>query len=181
MFHSNTKLLIDYWRLQKGSRGAPARSDIDPAQFPALLSQVFIAGQGEAGAWPLRLAGEMLVEVHGGRLRGADLIGLWAPGYRAPLQRALEAALRAPDLLVINAEASAKEGDVRRLEILFAPLLGPSGAPDRFLGLYQPLGASAGFGARPLGELRMRAIGGDGQEAAAPGLRLAAVDGRQIA
>jgi hypothetical protein len=181
MFHSNTETLIDYWRARKGSRGAPARADIDPAQFPGLLAQVFIAGQGDAGAWPLRLAGEMLVEVHGAGLRGADLIGLWAPGYRAPLQRALEAALRAPDLLVINAEASAREGDIRRLEILFAPLLGPSGAPDRFLGLYQPLGASAGFGARPLGELRMRAIGGAGHAAPAPGLRLAAVDWRQIA
>lgn len=146
--------------------------------FAGLLPQVFIVERGENGRWPLRLAGELIGAVHGWSLRGSDLIGLWAPRHRAPLQRALTAALAVPDFLVITADAAAAEGDVRRLEILFAPISGPSGAPDRLLGLYQPLTSSLGFGARRLGDLNMRAIGGGEQR---PYLRLAAADGRHIA
>jgi len=43
--------------------------------------------------------------------------------------------------VVIDAEALADDGAVRRLEILFAPLGGPGGVPDRFLGLYQSTSA----------------------------------------
>ncbi|HEY5107761.1 MAG TPA: PAS domain-containing protein [Caulobacteraceae bacterium] len=178
MFHSNTELLIDCWRAKKGGAALPPRARIDPVEFAALLPQVFIVERGEHGRWPLRLAGELIAAVHGPTLRGADLIGLWAPGHRAPLQRALEAALAAPDFLVVSADAATAEGDVRRLEILFAPISGPSGLADRLLGLYQPLTPRPGFGARGLGELHMRAIGGGEQR---PRPRLAAVDGRQIA
>ena len=178
MFHNNTELLIDCWRAKKGANAVPSRDRIDPVEFAALLPQVFIVEGGENGHWPLRLAGELIGAVHGSSLRGADLIALWAPGHRASLRRALSAALAAPDYLVVTADAATPEGDVRRLEILFAPIAGASGAPDRLLGLYQPLNSSLGFGARCLGELHLRAIGGGEQR---PRLRLAAVDGERTA
>src|SRR6202000_2736003 len=36
MIHSNTELLIDYWRGLKGVRALPRRSDVDPSGFARL-------------------------------------------------------------------------------------------------------------------------------------------------
>jgi hypothetical protein len=179
MFHSNTELLIDYWRARRGAAALPARAQIHPADFPALVPQVFIVGVGERGAWPIRLAGEFLADVHGLRLRGGDLIGLWAPNHREALRKGLAAALSASRFLVVRAEADAGDGEVCALEILFAPLSGPSGVADRFLGLYQPIGRPPRVGVR-LGKLRMRDISGGAATPASGGLRLAAMDGRRL-
>ena len=43
MFHSNTELLIDYWRSRRGDLAAPRRADIDPLDFAPAVHRVFIA------------------------------------------------------------------------------------------------------------------------------------------
>jgi hypothetical protein len=181
MFHSNTELLIDYWRAKKGRAALPARVQVDPSEFAALLPQTFIAGRSGAGIYPLRLAGEFMVELHGRGLRGEDLAHLWIRQHRLELTAALEAALRDPEPVVISAEGRADDGPLLRLEVLFAPLSGPSGRPDRFIGLYQPTSAAGAMSGRPVRELAIRAVGGAVIATDAPRLRLAALDGRRIA
>ena len=68
------------------------------------------------------------------------------------------------------------------MEVLFAPLAGPSGDADRYLGLYQPLGLTARLMGRPALSLAVRSIhrtGAANEEA--PRLRLATLDGRRVA
>jgi hypothetical protein len=173
-------MLIDYWRGRKAGAPLPARSEIDPADFAPLLPQVFIAGRRTAGVYPLRLVGEFLLDLHGRSLRGDDLARLWSPGHRIELHLALERALRRPDPVVISAEGRTDEGALLRLEVLFLPLAGPDGEPDRFLGLYQPTSTAVRLAGRPIRELMIRAVGGT-DAAKTPRLRLAALDGRRIA
>src|SRR4051812_15370151 len=99
MFHSNTELLIDYWRGRRGDAALPGRVDIDPIDFAPLLPQTFIAGRLGAGLYPLRLAGERIVDLHGRGLRGENLLDLWSRSHRIELQSALEGALRDPSPL----------------------------------------------------------------------------------
>lgn len=181
MFHSNTELLIDYWRGQRRDDALPARADVDPAQFAPLLPQVFIAGRRSSGVYPLRLVGEFIVDLHGRALRGDDHALFWSPGHRLELQLALERALRHPEPVVISAEGRTDEAVDLRLEVLFAPLAGPDGVPDRFLGLYQPTSSVAVLRGRPVRELMIRAVGGLERSMVTPRLRLAALDGRHIA
>jgi hypothetical protein len=181
VFHSNTEMLIDYWRGRKAGAPLPARADIDPADFAPLLPQVFIAGRRTSGVYPLRLVGEFLVDLHGRALKGDDLARLWSPGHRIELHLALERALRRPDPVVISAEGRTDEGALMRLEVLFAPLAGPDGDADRFLGLYQPTSTIARLAGRPIRELLIRAVGGTDARSKLPRLRLAALDGRRIA
>jgi hypothetical protein len=182
MFHSNTERLIDYWRDRKGARAAPTRASIDPGEFPALMPQIFILGRTGPGQYVFRLAGGLVEDLHGGRLGGVDALGLWAETYRTPLQLALEAVRRQPEPFVVAAEARAPRGETLGLEITFAPLTSASGEIDRIIGLYQPTTPVASLLGQPIKVLIVRGVTtarpGEGE---LPRLRLAAIDGRQIA
>jgi hypothetical protein len=181
MFHCNTELLIDYWRARRGEDGLPARARIDPADFYSLLPQAFIAVGDDEGGWRFRLAGEAINDLHGRSLSGENLVLLWRPDHRRHLAGALEASLRTAAPVVLGAEARADDEAVHRLEILFAPLAGPDGRADRFLGLYQPTAPVARWARRPVRDLAIVSVDGAQARPAAPTLRLAVIDGRRIA
>jgi hypothetical protein len=182
MFHSNTELLIDYWRERKETDRAPARARINPVDFAALLPQIFMLGRLRPGQYGFRLVGGLVDDLHGGNLSIADPIKLWAPAYRASLQLALEAVLRQPEPLVIAAEARVRGGQALKLEITLAPLAAPNGQIDRLIGLYQPVTPVAALMGQPIETLVIRNITSAGSAGAAfPRLKLAAMNGRQIA
>ena len=180
MFHSNTELLIDYWRARRGDDALPPRTAIDPADFVQLLPQTFILGRTAPGLYPVRLAGEFVVDVHGRGLRGENMLNLWTRLHRIELQSVLEGVLRSPQPMVISADARTDEGLTARFEVLFAPLTGASGLADRFIGLYQPTSATHRLRNRPVRDLLIRAVGGADLRVT-PRLRLASLDGRLIA
>ncbi len=184
MFHSSTEFLIDYWRDRKTGAEAPARCAVSPTAFAHLLPSVFIATNAGEGRYPLRLAGERLAEFHGERVRGKDVCGLWAAPDRRELQSVLNASLRRGEPVVFTTEACAGGDGLFDVEVLFAPLTGPEGVPDRFLGLYQPL-SMAGLTRQRQG-LRLTTLTiADLSETRPlrprPPLRLAVLDGRLIA
>ncbi|HLY80732.1 MAG TPA: PAS domain-containing protein [Caulobacteraceae bacterium] len=178
MFHANTEQLIDYWRGLRAGRPVPKRAAVDPSGFVGVAPRTFIASRGARGEFELRLAGELLIDLHGRQLRGEQLGRLWRPVHRQRLAGLLEAALTAGEPLVISAEAWGPDGVHVRLELLFLPLLGPGGAADRFLGLYQ---ATTGVWRGPVGELALLGGYGVADETLPFHLRLATVDGRQLA
>ncbi len=129
-----------------------------------------------------RLVGGLVEDLHGGRLGGTDPVALWAAPYRASLRLALEAIRRRPEALVVTAEGRAGGGQTLGLEIAFAPLIGPGADIDRFLGLYQPKTPVVALRGQSIELLCMRAAATPRvAEGESPRLRLAAVNGRQIA
>jgi hypothetical protein len=178
MFHSNTEQLIGYWRRLRRDGAVPARAAVDPSGFVALASRTFVAARAADGEFEFRLAGEMVIDLLGRPLRGAGLAVGWRAVHRRRIAGLLEAALTAGEPLVIAAEAWTRDASHLRLEVLFLPLSGPHGAADRFLGLYQPV---AGKWRGPIGELALVGAHGVADDMLRAHLRLAAVDGRQIA
>lgn len=184
MVHSNTELLTDYWRARVPAFGCPPRSSVDPTHFLDLLPQVFILGRAASGRYSFRLVGGLVADLHGRDLRDDDFTGLWASSDRAPLQSAMEGAIRRRSPLVLQARGRVQGGETIELELLLAPLTGASGQVDRFIGLYQPLSTLARLQGQPLDHLSLGRIGvstGADVIIDAPRLRLAAVDGRRIA
>ena len=179
MFTTNTERLLAYWRERRGRAPAPRRVDIDVADFAALAPQVFMAEMCAGGDVRFRLAGETLTALHGRSLRGESLLTLWTPEQRGRISRLLSSALAEAEPLVVLAGAAVADGEPARFELLFAPLFGPLGALDRFLGLCQPQTGSAGQ-AR-IGPLSLVAVNGVADAARRARLRLAALDGRRIA
>jgi len=181
MFHSTTQRLIDYWRSCCLQGAAPLRASIDPSAFADLMPQAFILGRSFSGVYPMRLAGGFVADLHGRDIRRLNGLSLWAERDRSRLQLALEETRRRPEPLVATAEAASETHRVG-IEVLFAPLVGPDGDVDRFLGLYQPLGMTARLQGQPVSTLSLRALqraGAANEEV--PRLRLATLHGRHVA
>jgi hypothetical protein len=179
VLHSNTQGLIDHWRALRRGALAPSRKALDPAAISEILTQVFLLGVSQPDL-PFRLAGGLVVDLHGKTLRGEGFLNQWTSTSRPQARDAAMAALRERQPLVIYAEALAK-GGVMGLEILLAPLAGPDGEPDRLLGLYQPLAPLAVTHDEAIGPLVHRTVVRLGHgPAQAPRLRLAAVDGTRL-
>jgi hypothetical protein len=181
LVHPNTERLTEYWRGRRGEAALPRRADIDPMDFHTLLPQTFIVGRTAQGQYPFRLIGGLIADLHQADLRGRCLLELWRAGDRWQLKSALEFARRRPEPVLVNADIVADEVPAVGVEILFAPLVGPSGETDRFLGLYQPTASISRLLGRPARTLALAAIARPQDGEMAPSLRLAAVDGRRIA
>ncbi len=189
MFHANTRKVIEGWTARRGDRRAPARGDISPGTFSDLLPQLFILGRGEDGIELFRLAGGLLVDLHDRDLRGVDFFSLFFGIDRDGVREALAASRRCGAPVVLEVSGWTAPGDEARLEIVLAPLLGPSGEMDRMLGLYQPTtGVRRLMGARiealTLNDVRLADMGDVGLPAppsrARSHLRLVALNGARL-
>jgi hypothetical protein len=116
------RALFDYWRARADARAMPARRDIDPADFVALLSAVALVDVlYDPLRFRYRLVGTQIVE----RL-GREMSGRWVSEIPRPQLR--EATMRDYELVVRQRAAVLDHGDdiydTRRIryEILRLPL-----------------------------------------------------------
>jgi hypothetical protein len=180
-FHSNTERLIDYWRSRGGEAGLPTRMAVNPADFSEIMSQVFILGRVATGIYPIRLAGGFVADLHQRDLRQQNALSLFRERDRLDLKAALETGRRRPEPVVATVDVLT-DGPVLPMEILFAPLAAAEGSPERYLGLYQPLGMVARLRGLPALQLALRdVVNMSPANEVSPRLRLATLDGRRIA
>jgi hypothetical protein len=182
MSHSNTTRMLDYCSARRGDGPAPARAAIDPAEFSDIITQAFVIGRERASVYPFRLAGGLLEDLHRRTLLSQDFMDLWAIPDRSRVGAAIESALRNGEPLIAHALGRTARGHDAKLEIILAPLAGPSGNIDRLLGLYQPVSPLFRLQNEAIERLFLLDIAFADSELAAPApLRIAAVDGRRIA
>jgi hypothetical protein len=179
MFHPDTQFLIDHWtglsRRAEARAGIPARAAVDPAALGLRLPRVFMADRpGEDAV--VRLAGGWIEAFHGEHLKDQPLLSLWRPESRPLVAAAMTQALREARPVVVVGLAGAAAAQI---EITLAPLRGPSGEPDRVLGLYAPA-ATLALAKDESRLLTARVSIGVG-EPARPPLSLAAAHGRRLA
>ena len=179
MFHPDTQFLIDHWTSlsrRAGTRaGIPARAAVEPAALGLRLPRVFMAERpGEDAV--VRLAGGWIEDFHGEWLRDQPLLSLWRPASRPLVAAALTQTLREARPVVVIAQAGQAAAQI---EIALVPLRGPSGEPDRVLGLYAP-SATLTLASDESRLLTARVSIGVGEAARAP-LSLAAAHGRRLA
>lgn len=177
MFHPSTERLIEYWRARKLGGRVPARASINPGEFADLAPQAFILGREGIGAYPVRLAGAFVTELHHRDLRGDNMLDLWAPESRAELRQGLETARATGEPLVIPADIHALEGATVGMEVLFMPLTTSGGEVNRFLGLYQPVAMVQRLQGRQADKLTIRRTE---PAPVRPALRLVVLEGRRV-
>ena len=179
MFHPDTQFLIDHWtslsRRGDSRGGIPARAAVEPDALGLRLPRVFVAHRkGEDAV--IRLAGSWIEGFHGEALKDHSLLSLWRAASRPLVSTAVGQSIREGRPVVIVALA----GHIAaQIEITLLPLRGPSGRPDRLLGLYAPA-ATLTLAADEPRLLTARVSIGVGAPARPP-LSLAAVGGRRIA
>lgn len=179
MFHPDTQFLIDHWtglsRRAEARAGIPSRATVEPSALGLRLPRIFMVERpGEEAV--VRLAGGWIEDFHRDRLKDQPLVSLWRPASRPLIAAAMTQALREARPVVVVAMAGQAAAQI---EVTLVPLRGPSGEPDRILGLYAPA-ATLTLASDESRLLTARVSIGVGEPARAP-LSLAAVHGRRLA
>jgi hypothetical protein len=176
MFHSGAQHLIDLWSHLPRAGRFPEQSAFDPVELGRALPHAFIAEMTEAGA-AFRLAGSWIETLHGRPLKGVRWLDLWAKESRLLIHRTTTQALIEARPMVIMAMAGPDQAPV---EVVMAPIRGPSGQADRLLGLYQPTTEGAKT-LKDVGPLSARLAVPVVAQPGRPLPTLAVVDGRRVA
>lgn len=178
MFHPDTQFLIDHWtglsRAPATRGGIPARAALEPDALGLSLPRTLLADR-LAETPRLRLVGGWIEAFYGEPLKDADLFSLWTRASRLLVGAAVTQSVREARPVVVVATVGAAASPI---EVVFAPLRGPSGEPDRILGLYAPSETLA-LTRNESRLLTARLSVGAGSPARAP-LSLAAVGGRRL-
>ncbi|HZV84000.1 MAG TPA: PAS domain-containing protein [Brevundimonas sp.] len=179
MFQPDTQFLIDHWTGLSQSPatrgGIPSRKAFEPQTMGLRLPRILLADRlGDAPC--LRLAGGWIEAFHGQPLKDRPLSSLWTSASGALVSAAIARSVREARPVVVIATVGAAASPI---EVVFAPLRGSSGEPDRILGLYAPSETLA-LTRDESRLLTARLSVGAGAPARAP-LSLAAVGGRRLA
>ena len=86
MKHQSTRAIFDYWNKKRGSRPAPARADIDPAEIRHALSDTFMLAADFTDQLRFRLAGTWIGSVLGTELTHLRPLDLQPPQFGAMVQ-----------------------------------------------------------------------------------------------
>lgn len=140
-FHPDTRALLAYGRALAGSGDPPPRTPENRAD--KLVERLFVFDRVADGRLLVRTFGAELVVLFGADLRDRDFSSLWAAPDRILLSALLDAVAVAGQPGIVRVDALSKAGTRLGAEILLTPLRTPAPSPNRFLGLFQPLGGEA--------------------------------------
>jgi hypothetical protein len=140
-FHPDTRALLAYGRALAGAGDPPPRTPGNRAD--RLVERLFVFDRVSDGRLLVRTFGAELVTLFGSDLRDRDFASLWAGPDRMLLAALLDAVAAAGQPGIVRADAVSAAGARLGAEILLTPLHTPAPSPNRYLGLFQPLGGEA--------------------------------------
>ncbi len=180
MAHPNTQKLIQTWRSHRVGQALPARTALSPLDLGPMLPQILMLGH-ENGEEIVRLSGGLIADLYGRDLRGSLLSALWPKHERPLLADALNRARKVAAPVVLTVDAEAPNGESIGVEICLAPLTGPNGAPDRTIGLFQPISMVGRLMGQRIRALSLRGAVVMTEPNPEPKLRLVALNGLRVA
>ncbi len=155
MKHSSTRELFDYWNLQRGTRPAPERSEIEPGAIRRVLADTFMLSFDPRAGHPFRIAGTRVCAAFGRELKGVGFTEIWARASQEPIRELLTTVATETIGVVAGASARSCGGEALELELLLLPLAHRGGASTRLLGGLVPTEVPYWLGAEALGQLNL--------------------------
>jgi hypothetical protein len=155
MKHQSTRAVFEYWTRKRGTRTAPARADIDPAEIRHALGDTFILAADFAGELRLRLAGTRVCALFDRELKCETFSGLWSAESRPSIDELLAGVTDEAAGVVAGATARTDDGATAELEMLLLPLAGAGHARVRAMGVLAPRVPPWWLGAKPAAELTL--------------------------
>ena len=127
--------MVRHWLALRQVDAIPHRSAVDPAQFRDCLEMVWLMERHEDRHYRYRLAGQSIVEIHGGIRRGTDTSSLFSPQAVHMFTPRWEAVLDRGHLVRAEGVVRLSDGDLAsRVERLMLPLRGDDGSVSVILG-----------------------------------------------
>ena len=181
MKHQSTRAVFDYWNKKRGTRPAPARADIDPAEIRHALSDTFMLAVDFVDQLRFRLAGTRVCALFGREIKGEAFTALWSETSRQSIDELLAIVTHEATGAVAGLTARTEDGAETDLELLLLPLAHVGHARIRALGVLAPTIPPYWLGAKPVVELTLgmlRHTGTDADISIAPRLMPAATGSR---
>lgn len=158
MKHSSSRALYAYWDVQRGTRTAPERADIDPAAIRHILADTFVLAADFVEENRFRLAGTKVCSLFCRELKDEAFAALWSGESRKAITNLLAIVGDETLGVVAGATGSSRDGLGVELEMLLLPLARRGHARVRALGILAPVTFPYWLGAHPLVELRLGAL-----------------------
>jgi hypothetical protein len=181
MKHQSTRTVFDYWNKKRGTRSAPLRADIDPAEIRHALSDTFMLAADFTNQLRFRLAGTRVCALFGREIKGEAFADLWSESSRKSIDELLGVVTHEAVGVVAGLTAQTEDGAKADLELLLLPLAHTGHTRIRAIGVLAPTVSPYWLGAKPVTELSLgtlRHTGVDTDISIAPRLIPAASDSR---
>lgn len=167
MKHVSSQTVYAYWNEKRGTRPAPERGDIDPADIRRALGDTVMLAADFVERWRFRLAGTRVCALFNREIKGEALTDLWREEDQSSIE-SLAATLTKEQIgAVMGVTGVAIDGATVDLELLLLPLAHAGHARIRSLGVLAPLSAPFWLGSKPVTELHLTALRHIGPEAEA--------------
>jgi hypothetical protein len=157
MNQDGTVALFQYWNRLRGTRPAPRRTEIEPADIKTLLADTFILERDTRGEGIFRLAGTRLCATYGRELKGYSFPLLWNQRDQRMIARMVHSAFNDNAVVVITFDGVTDQGKSNPFELILLPLEGGHGNP-RALGAIIPRARPYWLGAEPVVENRVESL-----------------------
>lgn len=173
MKHNSSQAVYAYWNEKRGTRSAPERGDIDPADIRRALGDTVMLAADFVDRWRFRLAGTRVCALFNREIKGEALTSLWREADQATIETLAVTVTQEKVGAVIGLTGRAADGAEADLEMLLLPLAHNGHARIRALGVLAPLAPPFWLGSKPVVELHLntlRHIGPDVEAFAGPAL-----------
>jgi len=165
MKHQSTRAIFDYWNKKRGSRPAPARADIDPAEIRHALSDTFMLAADFTDQLRFRLAGTRVCALFNREIKGEAFAELWSESSRKSIDELLAVVTHEAVGVVAGLTAQTEDGAKADLELLLLPLAHAGHARVRAMGVLAPTVSPYWLGAKPATELTLGTLRHTGVDA----------------
>ena len=166
MKHHSSRIVLDYWNVQRQNRPAPERADIDPGAVRHALGDTFMLAADFVGQLRVRLAGTRVCALFCREIKGESFAALFSEESRKQIEPLLDIVCEENTGAVAGLVGHTAEGVEAELEMLLLPLAHQGQARIRALGVLAPVLPPYWLGERPVIELTLRTlrhIGGDAE------------------
>lgn len=155
MKHPSTRALYDYWNARRGTRAAPERLDIDPADIRTILGDTFMLAADFADDLRLRLAGTRVCALFCREIKGEAFTALWSDSSRAAVEELAAVVVAESAAAVAGVSAPTGDGAAADLEMLLLPIAHGGQTRIRALGALAPIERPYWLGERPVTALEL--------------------------
>lgn len=158
MKHASTRALYAYWNERRGTRPAPERADIDPAELRHELGDIFMLAVDFVDQPRFRLAGTRVCALFCREIKGEAFSTLWDEAGRKMIDDLMTVVTNEQVGAVAGLTGRAADGATVDLEMLLLPLAHTGHARIRALGVLAPIVPPYWLGEKPVAELALGAL-----------------------
>jgi hypothetical protein len=158
MKHKSTRAIFAYWNKQRGTRLAPMRTDIDPAEIRRELGDTFMLAADFVDQLRFRLAGTRVCALFCREIKGEVFPALWDETGRKMIEDLMNIVTNESVGAVAGLTGRTVDGAEVDLEMLLLPLARIGHARIRALGVLVPIVPPYWLGEKPVAELELGAL-----------------------